>query len=169
MDTVLVLDQSFLPVSQTSWKRALRLVLLEKAEIVAGVADRLIRSAGQVLQRPAVIRLFQSVKRKHGVRFTPDSIYLRDKGKCAYCRVELTLKQSTQDHVQPKSRGGKTVWENIVLCCFPCNQKKGDRTPAEAGFTLHVKPTKPHSLPPRIRVSGPMPDAWAHFMPWATS
>ena len=70
-------------------------------------------------------------------------VYKRDKGRCAYCGKELSRTEATIDHILPKSRGGKTTWENVVLSCKKCNCDKDDMTPEEAGMKLLVKPYNP--------------------------
>jgi hypothetical protein len=75
-------------------------------------------------------------------------LYIRDRGHCCYCGTLLTLDQATNDHIVPTSRGGKNTWFNCVLSCGPCNFKKGDRTPEEAGMRLLKQPQEPAPMPP---------------------
>jgi 5-methylcytosine-specific restriction endonuclease McrA len=77
------------------------------------------------------------------LNFNKIGIYTRDRGRCGYCQEFLSLDEATLDHVFPKDRGGQLTWENTALCCLPCNQKKANRTPAEAGMTLHVRLKEP--------------------------
>lgn len=80
---------------------------------------------------------------KYEVRFSRNTLYQRDKGKCQYCNKHLNKIDSTIDHVIPKSRGGKNIWENTVLSCKTCNEKKNDKTPEEAKMPLLHEPKKP--------------------------
>jgi 5-methylcytosine-specific restriction endonuclease McrA len=96
------------------------------------------------LRVPSVIRLLRFERLPHReVRFTRDSLFDRDKNCCQYCGKRFRTRDLNIDHVQPKSRGGKTEWENLVCSCEPCNTKKADRTPAEAGMHLIRQPKKP--------------------------
>src|SRR5207248_1607704 len=75
------------------------------------------------------------------------NIFLRDQNTCQYCGDFFNKAQLTLDHVIPIVQGGRKCWENIVTACKPCNQKKGGRTPVQAGFQLIRKPRQPHWLP----------------------
>lgn len=77
------------------------------------------------------------------VQFTRRNVFLRDRNTCQYCQKKLPSEMLNLDHVIPKSRGGKTNWENLALSCVPCNQKKGSRTPREAGMHLLKEPIQP--------------------------
>lgn len=81
------------------------------------------------------------------IKFSRQNIYARDGYKCQYCETHRNKTRLTIDHVIPKSKGGKTTWDNIVSCCYDCNQKKRDRTPREAGMKLSKIPRKPRWLP----------------------
>jgi hypothetical protein len=70
-------------------------------------------------------------------------LYRRDGGRCAYCGKEISQKEATIDHIFPKSKGGKTEWENVVLACKKCNRIKDNKTLEESGMTLRVKPYNP--------------------------
>ena len=82
---------------------------------------------------------------KQGVRFSRENVYLRDQGRCQYCARSVTRSAATYDHVLPRNQGGRTSWENIVICCVPCNQQKGGRTPAQARMHLLIEPIRPTS------------------------
>lgn len=122
-----------------------------------------------VLRVPAVVSLRDGVYvRKHTARFSKVNVCARDKFRCQYCGFKLPMSKLTFDHVVPRSRGGQTVWENIVMACHPCNSRKDDRTPEEAGMHLingpeHVR--RPKSLP----MAGPsldptsVPEEWVEF------
>lgn len=97
---------------------------------------------------PAVAVLRRRVHMvKGGVKFSKPNVCLRDNFTCQYCGEKLPVSQLNYDHVVPRRLGGKTVWDNIVASCYPCNEKKGGRTPAEAGMALLSVPVKPKMLP----------------------
>jgi len=83
---------------------------------------------------------------KHTAKISRFMLYKRDNAKCSYCGKEITQKESTIDHIKPKSKGGLNVWENIALSCKPCNVFKNDRTPEEAGMKLLVTPYNPKKV-----------------------
>lgn len=142
----LLLDNCFLPISQISWKKAVVLFYLNKAEILEEY-DVEIHSARMKMKVPSVIRFLSSFKKvKSKISYSRQNIYARDKAKCMYCSCLLTKNSFTIDHVKPKSKGGKTNWENIVACCKPCNDKKGGKTCEEVKMFPIKKPTIPNSL-----------------------
>ena len=168
MDT-LVLTQSYQPVARISWQRAMTLLCLGKVEVVDEYADREIRSVSVAFKMPSIIRFLHSVRRKKkAIKFSRENVYARDKGKCQYCQKKIARAESTYDHVVPKSRGGRTNWENIVISCSKCNQDKRDRTPEQAGMHLRVKPVRPKSLPNVFTFTMAwregMPLSWKDFM-----
>jgi 5-methylcytosine-specific restriction endonuclease McrA len=144
---VLVLNASYEPLATTSAGRAFSLLQQNKAEIISIEEGGEIRSARQAFPLPLVIRLLRYVRVRYDNRRrrpTRALIFTRDERKCVYCD---DTRQLTLDHVQPLARGGDHSWENIVTCCHRCNQKKGDRTPVEAGMSMRVQPTRPtHEL-----------------------
>jgi hypothetical protein len=100
------------------------------------------------LKVPAVAVLLRSVRRvKSGVKFSKINVCLRDNFSCQYCGTRLKMSQLNYDHVVPRSHGGKTVWENIVMACYPCNGTKANRTPQQAGMLILSVPSKPKVLP----------------------
>lgn len=152
-----------------NWKRALKLIFLEKVEVLEET-EREVRSARHSLRVPAVVRLVRFVGfRKREVKFSRQNIYARDKFQCQYCGTKLKAKDLTCDHVIPRSRGGKTMWTNIVTCCRLCNRRKGGRTPGEAGFRLLKQPMRPSWLlgfHARFRFHKP-PPSWREYLYWA--
>lgn len=147
MKPALLLNATYEPLRIVPWKKALTLVLLDKAELVER-HDRDVRSASDVFALPSVLRLTRRVSvPRNGVRFTRTNVYRRDGFVCQYCGAEYEAEDLTFDHVVPQSRGGSTTWTNIVTCCGPCNRRKGNRTPAEAAMPLENKPRKPRWWP----------------------
>jgi 5-methylcytosine-specific restriction endonuclease McrA len=171
MRSTLLLDQGYQPVDVISWQEAIRLIFLDKAEVVEEYEDD-IRSAFLVIKMPAVVRLVNMFRRnkKRNVKFSRVSIYSRDDFSCQYCGVKKKMKEFTFDHVVPRSRGGKTNWENIVTCCVPCNSKKNNRTPEEAKMVLKKRPVRPDWIPAfviRLNQTS-VPDAWRDYLYWNT-
>lgn len=149
-----------------NWKRAVKLVFLEKVEVLRE-SDRSVHAVSNSLKVPAVVRLFRYVGfRRRDIKFSRQNIYFRDKFRCQYCSEKLRPKELTCDHVIPRSRGGKTTWTNIVTCCILCNRKKGGRTPREAGFQMVRKPSRPSWLlgfHMRFRSHKP-PASWREYL-----
>ena len=144
MNSVLVLNQDYTPLTICSFQRAFLLVFLEKAELLDQVSEKSLRTISQNYPYPSVIRILQY---KHvpyrGVVLTRYNIFKRDGYKCQYCGATKDL---TLDHLIPKSKGGKSTWTNLVTACKHCNAKKGDYTPEEVGLTLAKTPVKPSYL-----------------------
>src|SRR5690606_31470162 len=120
------------------------LLLKEKAELIE-TATALLRSESFSLPRPLVIRLvyFVKIPRRVSLPVTRRGVLSRDQYTCQYCGSSPPRKELTIDHVLPRSRGGKTTWENIITACQKCNGRKGNRTPAEANMKLLSEPQRP--------------------------
>ena len=131
-------------------RRALRLVIDGKAEIVEADAERLVRSERMAVPRPMVIRLtkFIHVPRRFRRQVTNTFLFARDQYRCQYCgraSLELKVRESlTRDHVVPLSRGGSNLWTNVVTACSSCNTRKANHLPAEIGMHLLHNPVEPH-------------------------
>jgi len=165
----LVLSAGYEPVDRISWQRAITLWWIDKVEIIEEYGDRVIRGADFAMSMPCVIRYKRAQRRvRRAVRFSRENVYLRDGGRCMYCGVGLALASATFDHVVPRRLGGATSWENVVIACLGCNQRKGGRLPAEAGMRLLVAPVKPRRLPsgPRERFvyADGMPEPWKGYL-----
>lgn len=146
----LALNASFEPLTMVPVKRALRLVIDGKAEIVESDQARTVRSAHLAMPRPAVIRLtkFVHVPRRFRRQVTNTFLFARDGYRCQYCgrhQVELKLREAlTRDHVIPISRGGANEWTNCVTACSSCNLRKADHYPRECGMHPLTRPVEPH-------------------------
>lgn len=146
----LALNASFEPLTMVPMKRALRLVIDGKAEIVEADAGRIVRSERMTVPRPAVIRLmkFIHVPRKFRRQVTNTFLFARDRYKCQYCgRQSFELKPRealTRDHLIPLSRGGTNEWTNVVTACSSCNTRKSNRLPSEIGMFPLQAPVEPH-------------------------
>jgi 5-methylcytosine-specific restriction endonuclease McrA len=164
----LVLNASFEPLHIVSWQRAVQLLFQGKAEVVEE-SGFTVRTVSITFRLPAVLRLLHYIplgKRKNIVRFSRANVLLRDRNRCQYCRKKFADKALTLDHVNPASLGGRKCWENIVASCRPCNEKKGDKTPDEAGMRLKKKPARPDWLPSASLTFGVsfMPDTWKLYL-----
>ena len=146
----LALNASFEPLTIVPTRRAIRLVLDRKAEILEVDERRHFRSATEQLPCPSVIRLvrYVQVPRRFRRQVTNTFLFARDEYSCQYCgrhRSELKGRQFlTRDHILPLSRGGENVWANVVTSCSPCNNRKGNRLPEEAGMALLGAPGEPN-------------------------
>lgn len=161
-EKVLKLDQSYSPVQVIDWKKAIILISLEKAEIIAEY-DKEIRTPNKSIKCPAVIRLIKSFPRHSGyIRFNKKNVFARDDCSCMYCGIRGNNKSLTMDHIVPRSIGGKTSWTNCVACCKECNKKKADNLPEEVGLKLIKQPFKPDYLP-FIMNSPNIPEVWRNY------
>lgn len=134
-------DYSFLNV--VNWKRAMCMISKGKVQVLKH-SGRLIRTAeGVAIKVPAVMRLIKLIRTLYinRVPFSKKNVLIRDGFKCAYCGENH--RKLTIDHIIPKSRNGKTTFENCVSSCLPCNNKKGGKTPSEARMYLKVKAYQP--------------------------
>src|SRR5579883_706303 len=142
---VLVLNASYEPINICAARRALVLVLKGVA-ITEEENGSYMHSARICLRLPSVIRLLEYRRIPHQTRaLSRKNILLRDRNTCQYCHRTLPSSELTLDHVIPRSRAGESAWENLVACCHPCNNRKGSRTPEEAGMKLARQP-RPFSL-----------------------
>jgi len=140
---VLVLNASYEPLSLVSVRRAVVLLLREKAEMIEAT-QQMLRSCSQAIPVPLVIRLVKYVRLpRRRMPATRAAIMLRDAHTCQYCGTVPGRQQLTVDHVIPRSRGGAHSWQNLVTACKRCNQKKGSNTPEEAQMRLLTKPFEP--------------------------
>jgi 5-methylcytosine-specific restriction endonuclease McrA len=175
----LVLSKTWEPYDQVSWQEAFKYICggddgSKKVEVIEYHEDRKVHSgsgSGELREWkvPSVIRFIDAVTPEiKVVKFSRENIYARDHGKCQYCGVKVSLSEFEYEHVIPRCQGGKTIWENIVVACTGCNQKKGNKTPAQAGMRLLAVPRKPdrNSKKRRITVTWKkgMPETWKNYM-----
>jgi 5-methylcytosine-specific restriction endonuclease McrA len=146
----LALNASFEPLTLLPLRRALRLVLDEKAEILEIDESRVFRSERRDVPCPSVIRLkrFVHVPRKFRRQVTNTFLFARDSYRCQYCgrhRTQLRHREFlTRDHVVPLSRGGDNSWRNVVTACSPCNNRKGSHLSVEVGMQPLHQPHEPN-------------------------
>ena len=186
----LVLNQQYRPHEILDWKDAVTAMFKGKVEVLAVYDEVLAHIDRQTLATfpelkralrqligtdaealdikvPAVVVLRRRVSLvKDGVKFSKVNVCLRDRFTCQYCGLQLPMSKLNYDHVVPRSRGGKTCWDNIVMACYACNQGKRNLTLEDAGMKLIAKPVKPAVLPmsePHIDPQN-IPDEWAPFV-----
>ncbi len=165
MSQVLVLNASYEPLNVVTVRRAVVLLLKEKAEIVEATQAWL-RAERLVLPVPLVIRLvcYVRIPRGFSLPLSRRTILARDQYTCQYCGAQPGRAHLTLDHVVPRSRGGDTCWENVVTACAPCNRRKGDRTPAEAGMPEPRRPGRPRYLAITWLSGAPTPEVWEKYL-----
>jgi 5-methylcytosine-specific restriction endonuclease McrA len=177
----LVLNRSWQAICTTTVRHAIVLVYTERAKIIqpdtfqlhdldswadlsAVRGGPLIRSVSFCMPVPEVVLLTgTSVYPKPRVVFSRRNIFKRDHYACQYCGDRPRLPELTIDHVVPKALGGRSTWENCVVSCRDCNEKKGSRTPDDAGLHLHFRPRRPHWLPFVTQNMG-LPASWEKFI-----
>lgn len=190
MQDVLLLNADYSPVRVLDWRRAVTLIMADKATLVAPYAGRLIRSPSTTLPWPAVVNLKHYASHRGKVRFNRQNVLARDGWSCQYChRAPRTASGSpinttlTLDHVVPRSQSiegrvrlpwnGKRVavtsWSNVVTACRPCNQRKADKSLDAAGMRLRRLPRRPTAwegvqlLFSRVTI----PEEWKDYLPAA--
>ena len=160
---MLVLNATFEPINVCTVRRAVVLLLKDKAEVIEH-AEWKLHSASTTIARPVVIRLVSYVRvprDTHRRRITRRAVFARDDWTCQYCGARSNL---TVDHVVPRSKGGSSSWDNIVASCAPCNRRKGNSLPRQAGMRLSRQPKAPN---PNvfIQVASPrIPVAWRAYL-----
>jgi len=192
----LVLDASYQPHRLVGWQRAAQLLHDGRAEVMelySEVVRAISKDVAQtlsvsrqmlawfelgvdaadpdtyVVRVPAVIRLLGKVGRKKAVKFSRINVLTRDNFSCQYCGEKKLMRELNYDHVIPRSQGGKTTWENIVMACYPCNSRKQNRTPEQSGMRLLSQPVRPKTLPIGVlRMDGVknIPECWKSFLYW---
>jgi 5-methylcytosine-specific restriction endonuclease McrA len=163
MQQVLVLNASYEPLNVTTVRRAHVLVFKGKAEVLEELRQPL-RSATDTYPWPHVIRLVSYVRVPRAVqrKISRRALFARDNWRCVYCGT--TTGRLTLDHVVPRSRGGDSVWENVVTSCAPCNLRKGNRLPEEVSMHLTSLP-KPPTPVLFIRLASPrIPARWQPYL-----
>jgi 5-methylcytosine-specific restriction endonuclease McrA len=157
---------SYYPLSTWSWQDAVKAVYMERVEVVAEY-EQAVHSPSFEMRLPSVISLKEYVQQDRSPAFTRFNLFLRDGFKCAYCHATDDL---TFDHVVPRSKGGKTTWENIVTACSPCNLKKGGRSLRDAGMNPRRAPRRPtmHELQAMGRKFPPhhLHESWVDWLYW---
>lgn len=160
---------SYFPLSLWSWQDAVKAVFLNRVNIVSEY-DRVVRSPNLEMRLPSVISLKEYIPTSRRPAFTRFNVFLRDRFTCQYCSEGFPVHDLTFDHIVPRSRGGRTVWGNVVTACSDCNLEKGNRTPAEAAMFPRNLPHQPTSR--QLRENGRLfppnflHESWRDFLYW---
>ena len=157
-----MLNATYEPLSVVTVRRAIVLVLRERADVVAS-NGKVWHSAHLRISSPSVIRLrhFVRIPYARRVPLNRRTVFQRDRFRCQYCGHQA----ENLDHVVPKSQGGTHTWENVVACCRRCNTRKGGRTPGEAALALSRRPVAPRRQSWLLVPTGSRPDpAWEPYL-----
>jgi 5-methylcytosine-specific restriction endonuclease McrA len=170
MSSVLVLNATYEPLNVISLRRAIVLLLKDKAEVLEST-DQRIHSAGLSVPVPLVIRLvyFVHVPSKVDIPLSRRTVMLRDNYTCQYCGAQPAKSNLTIDHVIPRVRKGATNWENVVCACKPCNQHKGSRLLEEVGMRLLSRPGRPRYVAIVLLSYGTPHETWHKYIPGITN
>ena len=165
MTAVLVLNATYEPLSVVSIRRAIVLLLKEKAELLEA-AEATLRATGLSMPVPLVIRMVYYVRipKNSVLPLSRRTVMARDQYTCQYCGMAPIRAELTLDHVVPRSRGGKSEWENVVVACRGCNQKKGNRTPREAQMTLLREPHRPRYVALALLGEPTHREVWSKYL-----
>ncbi len=159
---------SYFPLSLWQWQDSVKAVFLERVNIVSEY-ERKVRSPSFAMRLPSVVALKRYIQPSRDPAFTRFNVFLRDRFECQYCADGREL---TFDHLVPRSRGGRTTWDNVVTACAGCNLKKGGRLPKECHMHPRVWPYKPtvhelqnigRSFPPNY-----LHESWRDYLYWDT-
>jgi 5-methylcytosine-specific restriction endonuclease McrA len=157
---------SYYPLSLWPWQETIKAVFLGRVDVVS-TYERKIHSPSFEMSLPSVVSLKQYVAQDRPPAFTRFNVFLRDSFTCQYCSSSDEL---TFDHVTPRSRGGRTTWENIVTACARCNLGKGGRTPREADMHPRRHPRRPtmYELQEHGRKFPPnhLHESWLDYLYW---
>ena len=160
---------SYHPLSLWTWKDAVSALFLDRVNLVESY-DKVVHSPSVEFKVPSVVALKRYVTFNGRPAFTRYNIYLRDDFSCQYCGNTFPARDLTFDHVMPRSRGGLTEWSNVVAACSPCNLRKANHTPEEAGMPLIQDALEPsvrrlnqvaRRLPP-----SDMHHSWLDYLYW---
>jgi len=160
---------SYFPLSLWNWQDAIKAVFLDRVNVVSEY-DKVIHSPSWNMRLPSVISLKKYAPVDRNPAFTRFNVFLRDRFTCQYSGQRMPAHELTFDHVIPRSRGGKTTWENVVTSSAQCNLIKANRTPKEAGMSLIQTPFRPtarqlqhigRQFPPNF-----LHDSWRDYLYW---
>jgi len=162
---------SYFPLSLWCWQDAVKAVFLDRVNIVDHY-DAYVRSPSFEMRLPSVIALKEYVQAARHPAFTRFNVFLRDRFSCQYCGRPFPSQDLTFDHVVPRSRGGTTVWTNVVTACGGCNLLKGNRLPRRSGMYPRQKPVQPttYMLQENGRAFPPnyLHESWRDYLYWDT-
>src|SRR3974390_1214396 len=165
-EPVLVLNATYEPINVTAVRRAMVLLLKGVAQ-AEEMHSAEVHSVAHSHKLPSVIRLLAYRHIPQQTRaLSRKNILLRDRNTCQFCCCVFPASELTLDHVMPRSRGGRSSWENLVACCYQCNNRKGDRTPEEAGLALarRPRPFTLHTSRQLMRLIGNKDEKWRKYL-----
>ncbi len=157
---------SYMPLSLWPWQEAIKATFLDRVSVVAEY-DEVVHSPSLEMRIPSVVVLKEFVKPARVAAFTRFNLFLRDEFQCQYCGSKGDM---TFDHVIPRSKGGKTTWENVVASCGPCNLRKGSKSLHQTGMRLAKPPIRP--APAQLQNKGRkfppnyLHDSWMDYLYW---
>ncbi len=162
---------SYFPLSIWPWQEAVKAIFRESVHVISEY-ERVVRSPGLQVKLPSVLALKEFVPSARTPAFTRFNVFLRDHWQCQYCGGNFRTNDLTFDHVVPKSRGGRSVWNNIVTACQCCNTRKGNKLPREAQMYPFQEPREPtiYELQAQGRKYPPnfLHQSWNDFLYWDT-
>ena len=162
---------SYFPLSLWSWQDAIKAIFRDSVVVVSEY-ERVVRSLTHEIRLPSVLALKEYIPSARAPAFTRFNVFLRDGFSCMYCGGHFKANDLTFDHVVPRSRGGKTSWDNIVTACQACNTRKGSRMPDECGMHTRWEPRQPtiYELQEHGRKFPPnfLHESWGDFLYWDT-
>ncbi len=162
---------SYFPLSVWCWQDAVKAVFLDRVSVLSEY-EAAVRSPTRTMRLPSVIALKEYIPAARRPAFTRFNVFLRDRFECQYCAETHPTPELTFDHVIPRSRGGRTTWDNVVTACGPCNLRKGNRLPRECRMHPHQAPRQPtswelqengRSFPPNY-----LHESWRDYLYWDT-
>jgi len=160
---------SYFPLSLWPWQEAVKAVFLDRVNIISEY-DQEVHSPSFSMRLPSVISLKEFVPQSRRPAFTRFNVFLRDRFRCQYCGEPMAAHDLTFDHVIPRSKGGRTSWENVVTACQSCNLLKGDRLPHKAGMLPRRRPVQPTTFELQENGRGFPPNylhhSWRDFLYW---
>jgi 5-methylcytosine-specific restriction endonuclease McrA len=162
---------SYFPLSVWCWQDAVKAVFLDRVSVLSEYETE-VHSPSLTIRLPSVIALKDYIPSARRPAFTRFNVFLRDGFACQYCASRLPTHDLTFDHVIPRSRGGRTTWENVVTACGECNLRKGSRLPRECAMTPRARPRQPTTWELQDMGRGFPPnylhESWRDFLYWDT-
>jgi len=160
---------SYFPLSVWSWQDAVKAVFLDRVSVLSEYEDE-VHSPSMSMRLPSVIALKDYIPAARRPAFTRFNVFLRDAFSCQYCGVRYPTQDLTFDHVIPRSRGGRTTWENVVTACGCCNLRKGSKLPRECHMHPRLAPAQPSTwvLQENGRAFPPnyLHESWRDYLYW---
>ena len=160
----LVLASNYEPIRIVSWQLSVCLYVKGKIDILE-TYNKVLRSQNMHMLCPSVVRIRGYVRKRNlgAPSFSRRNIFLRDDYTCQYCNTKLSYEKLTFDHIIPKSKGGTTIWENVVSSCRRCNHKKGNKNIRDINMKLLKIPVAPNWLSVMSKVNSPPPE-WNAYL-----